>query len=52
MVPVRAMSTASPLVERLTELVPEKQAEVKEVKAKYGDKSLGEVTVGQVRAQC
>ncbi|RKP13636.1 citrate synthase [Piptocephalis cylindrospora] len=33
------------LKERLTELVPEKQAEVKEVKKAYGDKPLGQVTV-------
>ena len=44
----RAFSTASPLVQRLQELVPEKQAEMKDLKAKYSDKKLGEVTVAQV----
>lgn len=38
---------ASSLTERLTALVPEKQAEKKEVLAKYGDKVLGDVTVEQ-----
>ena len=47
----RAMSSAASLSERLHQLVPEKQAEMKDLKAKYSDKSLGEVTVGQVR-QC
>ena len=44
------MATASTqtLKQRLTELVPEKIAEIKEVKAKYGKKSLGEVTVDMV----
>eukprot|EP01104_Vermistella_antarctica_P019233 TRINITY_DN7436_c0_g1_i1.p1 TRINITY_DN7436_c0_g1~~TRINITY_DN7436_c0_g1_i1.p1 ORF type:complete len:462 (+),score=141.22 TRINITY_DN7436_c0_g1_i1:166-1551(+) len=42
----RCMSVApSPLKERLRELVPLKQAEVKEIKKKYGDKVLGETTV-------
>ena len=45
----RAMSSATTLSERLHQLVPEKQAEMKDLKAKYSDKSLGEVTVGQVR---
>lgn len=49
--PARAFSASASLVDRLADLVPVKQAEVKEVKAKYGDKSLGEVTVGQVSAQ-
>ena len=34
--------------QRLTQLVPEKIAEIKDVKAKYGKKSLGEVTVDMV----
>ncbi|TPX62505.1 hypothetical protein SpCBS45565_g06996 [Spizellomyces sp. 'palustris'] len=44
---VRAYSTAKTqsLKERLKELIPEKQAEVKEVRAKYGNKVLGETTV-------
>ena len=45
------MSSAASLTERLHELVPVKQAEMKDLKAKYSDKSLGEYTVGQVR-QC
>jgi hypothetical protein len=37
------------LRERVTELIPGKQKELKEVLAKYADKSLGQVTVSQVR---
>jgi citrate synthase len=33
------------LKERLAEIIPEKQAEVKQVKQEFGEKSLGEVTV-------
>lgn len=43
---------ASPLQslkERVISLIPQKQAELKEVSSKYGDKSLGNVTVSQVR---
>lgn len=36
------------LKERLAELIPEKQEEVKLVKSKYGQKSLGEVSVDMV----
>ncbi|KAI8994730.1 citrate synthase [Pilobolus umbonatus] len=44
----RAYSTkVKSLKERLTELIPEKQAEVKEFKKAYGSKVLGEVTVDQ-----
>jgi hypothetical protein len=32
----------------LGELIPEKQAQIKEVKAKHGSKSLGQVTVDMV----
>ena len=35
------------LRERLVELIPEKQKELKEVSTKFGDKSLGNVTVSQ-----
>lgn len=31
-------------------LIPEKQKQLKEINTKYGAKSLGEVTVSQVRA--
>jgi hypothetical protein len=51
---VRACARAPPpqasLVERLKQLVPVKQAEFKELSDKFGNKSLGEVTVSQVRA--
>jgi citrate synthase len=33
---------------RIAELIPQKQAEIKEVKAKYGSKILGTCTVEQV----
>jgi hypothetical protein len=36
------------LKERLAELVPIKQAQVKEVRTKYGDKPLGTTTVDMV----
>jgi citrate synthase len=36
------------LKERLAELIPIKQAEIKEVKQKYGAQSLGNVTVDMV----
>ncbi|KAJ1562109.1 citrate (Si)-synthase [Nowakowskiella sp. JEL0078] len=44
---VRLYSTSKPksLKERLSEIIPEKQAEVKEIRAKYGSKVLGETTV-------
>ncbi|KAJ3117328.1 citrate (Si)-synthase [Nowakowskiella sp. JEL0407] len=44
---LRLYSTAKQqtLKERLKELIPEKQAEVKEIRAKYGSKVLGETTV-------
>jgi len=35
------------LKERVVELIPEKQKELKELGAKYGEKSLGNVTVSQ-----
>jgi hypothetical protein len=35
--------------ERVLELIPEKQKELKEFTAKYSEKTLGNVTVGQVR---
>ncbi|KAJ3114582.1 citrate (Si)-synthase [Phlyctochytrium bullatum] len=44
----RQLSTAAKqptLKERLRELIPVKQAEVKEIRQKYGDKVLGNVTV-------
>ncbi|KAI8892613.1 citrate synthase-like protein [Globomyces pollinis-pini] len=43
----RCMSAGNPktLKERLAEIIPEKQAEIKDVKAKYGKKVLGETTV-------
>ncbi|KAJ1977331.1 citrate (Si)-synthase, partial [Dimargaris xerosporica] len=41
----RFKSTAQGLKERLAEIIPEKQAEVKAVKQELGKKSLGEVTV-------
>jgi len=37
----------SSLKKRLQEIIPEKQKEVKEIKEKYNDRSLGEATVGQ-----
>ncbi len=43
----RAFATHSGLFERVSELVPQKQAELKEVMANHGDKVLGEVTVSQ-----
>ncbi|KAJ3171887.1 citrate (Si)-synthase [Geranomyces variabilis] len=44
---VRCYSTAKSqsLKDRLRELIPEKQAEVKELRAKYGSKVMGETTV-------
>lgn len=44
--PRRAMSTKS-LKETLAAQIPAKQAQMKELKAKYGHRSLGEVTVDQ-----
>ena len=38
---------SSSLKQRLEELIPEKQAEVKRIKAEHGSKVLGEVTVDQ-----
>lgn len=44
----RALSTTTTsLLDELKEQVPKRQAALKELKAKYGDKSLGEVTVDQ-----
>ncbi|KAI8878589.1 citrate synthase [Backusella circina FSU 941] len=40
-------SKTKSLKERLAELIPEKQAEVKEFKKEFGSKPLGEVTVAQ-----
>ncbi|CDS11776.1 Putative Citrate synthase [Lichtheimia ramosa] len=40
-------SQAKSLKERFAELIPEKQAEVKEFRKAYGNKALGEVTVDQ-----
>ncbi|CDH50794.1 citrate synthase [Lichtheimia corymbifera JMRC:FSU:9682] len=40
-------SQAKSLKERFAELIPEKQAEVKEFRKAYGSKALGEVTVDQ-----
>ncbi len=37
------------LKERLWQLIPAKQKELKEFNAAHGEKSLGNVTVGQVR---
>lgn len=45
-VPHRAASTMS-LKETLASQIPAKQAQMKELKAKYGNRSLGEVTVDQ-----
>ncbi|KAH6583054.1 hypothetical protein BASA60_001642 [Batrachochytrium salamandrivorans] len=44
---VRSFASAKPktLKERLVEIIPEKQAEVKEVRKAYGSKVLGETTV-------
>ena len=36
------------LKQRLTEIIPAKQAQVKEVRAKHGSKKLGETTVDMV----
>ena len=36
--------------ERLVELIPEKQADLKDLKTKYGNRVLGEVTVDQVKS--
>jgi hypothetical protein len=47
--PVVPASRYTQLRERLVELIPQKQKELKEVSTKYADKSLGEVTVSQVR---
>ncbi|KAJ2775420.1 citrate (Si)-synthase [Coemansia nantahalensis] len=41
----KSTSSASSLKQRVAELIPEKAAEVKEVKQKYGDRVLGETTV-------
>jgi citrate synthase len=43
----RAFSSEETLKQALERLVPIKQKEMKDLKAKYGDKSLGEVTVDQ-----
>ena len=43
----RSFAAEPTLKEVLTAQVPKKQAAMKELKAKYGDKSLGEVTVDQ-----
>ena len=43
----RALSTEQTLKEVLSAQVPVKQAAMKELKAKYGNMSLGEVTVDQ-----
>lgn len=37
------------LKERLTQLVPEKQEQVKKIRVEHGSKSLGNVTVDMVR---
>ncbi|KAI9218144.1 citrate synthase-like protein [Blastocladiella britannica] len=46
----RSFASAKPqsLKERLAELIPEKQAEIKEFRAKYGDAPVGTVTVDMV----
>eukprot|EP01135_Chromosphaera_perkinsii_P008034 Nk52_evm1s1079 gene=Nk52_evmTU1s1079 len=44
---LRHMSSHSGLKERLAEIIPDKQAEIKEFRSKYGSASLGEVTVDQ-----
>ncbi|KAJ2219431.1 citrate (Si)-synthase, partial [Coemansia sp. RSA 485] len=41
----KSTSSAASLKQRVQELIPEKNAEVKEVKQKYGDRVLGETTV-------
>ncbi|KAJ2713461.1 citrate (Si)-synthase, partial [Coemansia spiralis] len=41
----KSTSSATSLKQRVAELIPEKAAEVKEVKQKYGDRVLGETTV-------
>jgi hypothetical protein len=38
------------LRERVVELMPAKQKELKEISTKYAEKSLGQVTVSQVSA--
>ena len=43
----RGFASHSGLFERIQELVPEKQAELKDVLKSHGDKILGEVTVAQ-----
>lgn len=44
-----ATASGQSLTERLEELVPTKQAELKDLQQQYGSKSLGEVSVAQVR---
>lgn len=44
---VRAMSTAPSLLDIIKAQIPERQAKLKELKAAYGHKSLGHVTVEQ-----
>ncbi|KAJ2693299.1 citrate (Si)-synthase, partial [Coemansia sp. RSA 1285] len=41
----KSTSSATSLKQRVEQLIPEKAAEVKEVKQKYGDRVLGENTV-------
>ncbi|ORZ36353.1 citrate synthase-like protein [Catenaria anguillulae PL171] len=47
---VRTLATAKPqsLKDRLTELIPERQAEIKEFRAQYGDAACGTVTVDMI----
>ena len=40
------------LKERLTQLVPEKQEQVKKIRVEHGSKSLGNVTVDMVFSFC
>ena len=42
-------SSQSPLKQRIWELIPGKQKELKEFAAAYGERDLGKVTVSQVR---
>lgn len=44
---VRPLFHLQTLRERVVELIPAKQKEMKDVMTKYGDKSLGQVTVSQ-----
>jgi septum formation topological specificity factor MinE len=47
----RAFSAAAgSLQSRLAELVPQRREELAEVTSKYGDSSVGEVSVNQVRS--